>query len=130
MKRFLCLIFCLCLLFSLSACNEESEQKDRTEVVINLPEDNSVNGYRTESNESFDDTVIDANSVVVDTETGKTTSSSSNSEGKYCANINSKVFHNSNCPSVSKMKEENKKFFNDRDEVISQGYKSCGSCKP
>ncbi len=129
MKRIFYLFFCLCIAFSFSACKQEGNAESRAEVVINLPEDNSVNGYR-ENTESFDDTVIDANSVVLDTESGKTTDKNSNSEGKYCANINSKVFHNSSCASVSKMKEENKKLFNDRDAAILQGYKPCGSCKP
>ena len=55
---------------------------------------------------------------------------SSNSKGNYCANKNSGVFHKIDCGSVSDMKEENKAYFTERQQALSNGYKPCGRCKP
>lgn len=49
----------------------------------------------------------------------------------YILNTNTKRFHYTNCNSVNEMKEKNKKESTQtRDELISQGYKPCGSCNP
>ncbi len=50
----------------------------------------------------------------------------------YIGNRNSHVFHYPDCDSVSDMKEKNKVYFEDatRDEVIEQGFRPCGRCKP
>jgi DNA-entry nuclease len=49
----------------------------------------------------------------------------------YILNTNTKKFHYPSCSSVSQMKEKNKKSFTgSRDEVIAQGYASCGRCHP
>ncbi len=52
-------------------------------------------------------------------------------EISYVINKNSGIFHDPNCSSVGKMSEKNKKYSSDtRDELVAQGYKPCGSCKP
>lgn len=49
----------------------------------------------------------------------------------YVLNIRSKIFHKPDCPSVFRMSNHNKKeFTGDREELIDQGYKPCGNCKP
>lgn len=49
----------------------------------------------------------------------------------YILNTNTKKFHYPSCSSVSDMKEKNKReFTGTRDEVIDQGYSSCGRCHP
>lgn len=49
----------------------------------------------------------------------------------YIVNTSSKVFHDPYCPSTDQMKESNKLFSSQtRDELIAQGYKPCGNCKP
>lgn len=49
----------------------------------------------------------------------------------YVINANSKVFHLPVCPSTQTMKDSNKRFTQDtREELIAQGYKPCGNCKP
>ncbi len=42
----------------------------------------------------------------------------------YVGNVNSKVFHYSDCTSANKMK------FNSRDEAVQTGYRPCKKCKP
>lgn len=49
----------------------------------------------------------------------------------YVINTSSGKFHYPTCPSVESMKESNKDFFcGDRNDLIAQGYKPCGSCHP
>ena len=49
----------------------------------------------------------------------------------YILNINSKKFHKENCNSVSSISEKNKRVQKDnRENLLKQGYKPCGSCKP
>ena len=50
---------------------------------------------------------------------------------QYVLNTRSMVFHYPWCPSVNQMSEKNKLLVNDtRDDIINQGYKPCGRCKP
>ena len=52
-------------------------------------------------------------------------------EVTYVLNTNTKKFHYPYCGSVTSMKESNKKETNEtREELIAQGYKACGNCKP
>ena len=52
-------------------------------------------------------------------------------EYSFVLNKNSKRFHKPNCSSVAKMKEENREYYSgSRDDLISKGYKPCGSCNP
>ena len=49
----------------------------------------------------------------------------------YVLNTSTKRFHLPDCPSVSDMKEKNKREFEGtREEAIELGYKPCGSCNP
>lgn len=52
-------------------------------------------------------------------------------EQTYILNMNSNKFHNPDCSSVDKIKEENKKeFTGTRSELIEVGYEPCGNCNP
>ncbi len=61
-----------------------------------------------------------------------TSRSTPESSYSYIGNRNSHVFHYPDCSSVSDMKEKNKIYFEDatRDEIIEQGFRPCGRCKP
>lgn len=49
----------------------------------------------------------------------------------YVLNINTGVFHYIDCRGVRRMKENNKKYVTcDRQDLLEQGYKSCGICHP
>lgn len=49
----------------------------------------------------------------------------------YVLNTNTNKFHYPSCASVGDIKPENTSYFTgSRDEVIAQGYKPCGRCKP
>lgn len=49
----------------------------------------------------------------------------------YILNNNTKRFHYSSCSSVDEMKDKNKQeYTGTRDELLADGYKPCGRCKP
>lgn len=49
----------------------------------------------------------------------------------YILNTNTKCFHYPSCSSVDEMKDKNKQeYTGTRDELITEGYKPCGRCKP
>lgn len=49
----------------------------------------------------------------------------------YVLNTHTNKFHFPSCASVGDIKPENKGYFTgSRDELIAQGYKPCGRCKP
>lgn len=137
MKRLILILFIL--LFTLTGCKNQpkNENFSRMPVVVNLPSDDTVGGYRTSSatNSKLTDK-IDANKVDVESKTSskteKTPSQNSESEKEiqYCANLKSKVFHKSDCGSVKSMKEENKFFTKDKSVLTEQGYSPCKACNP
>lgn len=135
MKRFLIYALIILMCFSVSACKDKAETQNKTPVVINLPEDDSVNGYRTEEPNYANNDIVDADSVTVDADShnssvAKQVSSTQNSSQEYCVNINSGIFHKADCGSVSKIKEENIAYFSDREKIISEGYTPCKRCNP
>lgn len=49
----------------------------------------------------------------------------------YILNTNTHRFHTPSCPSIQDMKAENKEMsYSAREELISEGYKPCGNCRP
>ena len=49
----------------------------------------------------------------------------------YVLNTNTKRFHYPDCKSVTDMKEKNKQYYHgSREDLINQGYKACGNCRP
>ena len=128
MKRLILFIFIILITFIFSGCNntENTNVSSASEVVINIPTDDTVNGYRTESKlteESSPNKISGSDVGITDSNEIK------NNSKEYCANKNSKVFHKSSCTSVSSMKDNNK-YFADRDTLITKGYKPCGKCNP
>lgn len=54
-----------------------------------------------------------------------------NTSAAYVLNTSSMIFHYSTCADVRKMSEENYATSDGpRDEIINQGYRSCGHCNP
>ena len=147
MKRILLILCCFALLIFMPGCENKTTDSTKQEVSINLPLDNSVNGYRESesintpnklSPEELDKVVEELlngeNSKVTsnesmpdDTASSHVTDSVSSS---YCGNKNSKIFHAGNCGSVKNMTESNKVYFSTRDEFIKNGYTPCKRCNP
>lgn len=58
-------------------------------------------------------------------------SSGATEQTEYVINTNTGKFHKPSCNSVKKMKTKNKKeYTGNREELISEGYEPCGSCRP
>lgn len=147
MKRIL-LIFCsFAFLIFMSACQSTTNDSVKQEVSINLPLDNSVNGYRESesinthdklSSEELDKAVEEIlNSEKSETKPNENmpnnTASSAVTDtvsSNYCGNKNSKIFHTENCGSVKNMTESNKVYFSTRDEFVQNGYTPCKRCNP
>ncbi len=119
MKKILLIILCFVCLFSACTNKPKTEEKPKTPITINLPKDDKVNGYRNEDYVSSN--LISEDDVSVSTE---------NNSVSYCGNKNSKIFHKSNCDSVSKMKDSNKVYFSTKEEFTQNGYTPCQNCKP
>jgi len=67
-----------------------------------------------------------------DTETTVDRNNTSTSGADYIGNANSMVFHYPGCSSVKRMKESNKRYYENvtREDMINKGYKPCGNCNP
>jgi len=48
----------------------------------------------------------------------------------YVGNARTHKFHYSDCRYVGQMNEDNKVYFDDRDEAIDEGYVPCKVCRP
>ncbi len=91
-----------------------------------VAEDSSeVKGNSDETEESQEDSVSGF-------ESDETVETLENSDvHTYILNTNTKKFHYPDCSAVDRMSEKNKQeYTGTRDEVIAQGYDSCGLCNP
>lgn len=110
-------ILCLC------GCGNTATSSEPA-IIINIPNDNSVNGYRITVSETSDGSIPQS-------ATDKTTPSENNvSDICYCASVSSKKFHTSKCGSAKNIKEENLLTSPDRQYFIDNGYEPCGRCNP
>lgn len=48
----------------------------------------------------------------------------------YVASIKSARFHTLDCPWVKRIQENNRQYFEDREQALSSGYEPCGVCNP
>ncbi len=126
------------------SCGADNPYGHPTESVLSRLRDADVTVYRTDLHGDITVT-FDGEAWSVTTEksgsepetendvAGAAGAVGSESSGKdYVANKNTKKFHFPDCGSVAKMKESNRKYFNDvtREYMIEQGYAPCGNCKP
>lgn len=132
MKKFLSIIILLLLSFTFCGCQEDNiTTSQKQQVVINLPKDDTVNGYRLEDKK--ENTIPDKISgAEVLPHSSQTTNSTAyeNTNITYCGNKNSKKFHKSTCGALKNTKDENKIYFETRDEFIENGYTACKLCNP
>lgn len=123
MKKFLTALICIVLLFA-AGCKNTKETESRQAVTVNMPSDNTVNGYRENdyASNNMPETVLGDNTAI-----GKLPE---NQEKSYCANKNTKVFHTLSCSSVENTKPENRVYYSDRDKLINEGFAPCKRCNP
>ncbi len=104
-----------------------------TEVSTEGPAEKPTEASTEESTEIATEASTEA-STEESTEiaTEETTEETTEDAGRdYILNTNTMRFHYPDCKSADKIKEENKAFFHGtREELIEDGYKSCGNCHP
>lgn len=112
MKKFAFIIL-ICLMLALVGCGDgkisDGSDVSREKITVNLPEDDSVNGYRAKS---------------------PTEDNNLAAEAKYCGNLTSKILHKSSCTFAKKLKPENKSEFMDLNTALNEGYTPCKRCNP
>ena len=125
MKKLIAIILLVFLAFIFCGCQKQSDETSQKQpVVINLPKDDTVNGYRLEEKkENSIPNKISGADVLPST-------NSQNTNISYCGNKNTKKFHKSTCGALKNTKDENKIYFQTRDEFIQNGYNSCKLCNP
>lgn len=140
MKKILLIIFTV--IFILCGCGSDNTVSEKEKVQINLPTDNTVNGYRNETSDNNDmpDTisgiavdVSESTSTNVESSNKNTSIDNSQNDDKnisYIGNKNSKKFHKSTCGVLKNTKEENKVNLGSKQDFLDQGYVACKLCKP
>lgn len=113
------IFICLMLMFAVLLCGcsyTNAKEEGSDEVVINMPTDDSLNGYRLESN--YEETSSAVNS------------SQDDSVLLYYANTNSKKFHKNSCRYAKMTSNENLYITESKNELINEGYVPCKVCEP
>lgn len=128
MKRITALILIMLLLCGCSVKSGNDNTESHPQITINLPTDNTVNGYR--ENKSVSEMPQTISTDEVKPASPEQNASAADSETEYIGNSNSHVFHKSDCGSAGTMKEENKVLFKNRDDAVKSGYKPCKRCNP
>ena len=112
MKRFV-LMLIIVLACALCGCQSQNTQStvEAAEAVVKMPEDDTVNGYRTQ-------------------EKTESESNTTQSDILYYANKNSKKFHLSTCGFAKRIKAENLYTTTNHDQLLLEGYEPCSNCNP
>ena len=78
------------------------------------------------------DSQLSSDAIPIQSQEVTTESSLTQTEAAdYVLNTNTKRFHYPDCKSVTDMKEKNKQYYHgSREDLINQGYKACGNCRP
>ena len=132
MKKLLIISLIFLIPLTLIGCASGTAEEQREEVTINMPKDDTVNGYRTKPVTDDSGDIVSADRVGVEDNkaTAKSQNSTSDKSIQYCANTSSKTFHKADCGSVKNLKEENKYLTSNRDELLKDGYTPCKKCNP
>ena len=120
MKRIFYLIIVLAIIFCGCANKANDNVTQKSPIKINMPKDNTVNGYRNQDTDMPD--IIDSQTVMPQGDTNLTIS--------YCGNKNSKKFHRPSCTLSQKINDENLYICDSLEELIEGGYEPCKRCNP
>ena len=113
MKKFICIFLTLLCLCGCSTSDYNMTDNTHSQITVNLPTDNTVNGYRQGGNSQSMPQTISADEVKPaspeqnSSVSKEQNSSSQNAKVEYIGNSNSHIFHKSTCGSVGTMKKEN-----------------------
>lgn len=117
MKRLLLAVLLVSLIVFSAGCKKAENQDDMSSPFkVTLPSDNSVNGYRLESDK--DSTQSSEPDTNPDTET------------TYYANVKTKKIHLKECTYAKNTDKDNIYITDNRAELIDMGYSPCKRCNP
>ena len=103
-----------------------TETDSHVKITVNMPSDDTVNGYREEDYvQSGIPDVIPVEDVVP-----SAPQSSFENSASFIGNSSSHIFHKPDCSSAENMKDGNKVTFESRDEAVAAGYTPCKRCSP
>ena len=136
MKKLVCVFLVLLCLCGCSPNNSDMTDNTHSQITINLPTDDTVNGYRQDNESQSMPQTISADEVKPASPNQNSSvskeqnSTVENTKTEYIGNLNTHIFHKSTCGSVGTMNEENKIIFEGRDDAINDGYTPCKRCNP
>lgn len=125
MKRILLAIIIIPIFLCGCAEAPETNVTSHTQVTVNYPADDTVNGYRPAGGGEMPEK-ISAEAEITPAQPAENEIAPT----AYIGNSASKIFHKLTCSSAAKLGEEKRVSFKSREEALSNGYKSCGRCKP
>lgn len=115
-KRVLIGLLVFCVLIAFVGCDKsEVEEKISDEVIIKMPTDNTINGYKKPG-------VYDG---IMENDKPQTSVPL-----LYYANTSSKKFHKNTCRYASSTDNSKLYITEDRSELVLQGYSPCKICEP
>ncbi|MBE5813388.1 MAG: MBL fold metallo-hydrolase [Clostridiales bacterium] len=111
-------------------CGVDNSYGHPHQEILDTLINRNVETYRTDLQGNIIVT-SDGKNIEIKTEKNTVIETEKETDNTYVLNTNSKVFHEKTCDSVSKMSEKNKKeYTGKREDIIQQGYKACGICRP
>ncbi len=121
---------------TLSALNDRGVDVYRTDLdgTVIISSDGEKLSAETENYDYENTTFYTGKETEITEETtGKKEQSAfvkNNSNESYIGNKNSRKFHTVHCSAIKVMSSDNKVYFKNRQEAVSQGYTPCQSCNP
>lgn len=115
-KRISIYLFLICIIITFCGCEMVKQNEEISDdVVINMPNDNTINGYRNPG-------IYNGN-----TQNSKPQTST---PLLYYANTSSKKFHKNTCRYATSTDNSKLYISENRNELILQGYSPCKICEP
>lgn len=112
------LLILLCMIIFMCGCANNLSETTKQDITINIPQDDTVNGYRIDDSSMPDE--IPASEVKPDNTTSFT----------YCGNKNSKKFHKISCSYLKNTNDSNKVYYKTKEEFLENNFVACKHCNP
>lgn len=120
-------VFMFIISVFLCGCSQQNTASDAADTVtVNMPTDDSINGYRLEGQKNPEN----ISSSAIKSSSAETVTEDAAKLKTYCASRSSAKFHLSTCGIVKNIKAENLFTTDNREELTEKGYEPCQKCNP